>query len=61
MYSTPEVARILGLAPVYMRVLLHRHPHLAPKKVANTWVWTQADIDRVKDWRDRNKEDEPTK
>jgi NADH/NAD ratio-sensing transcriptional regulator Rex len=54
-YSSVEVAEMLGFAPSYIRVLLKRFPHLAPSKVGYTWVWTQSDIDRLKEWNAQRK------
>lgn len=54
-YSSAEVAKMLGLAPAYMRVLLRRHPHLEPRKVGNMRVWVQEDVDRIKEWYSQHK------
>ena len=57
-YSSVEVAKMLGLAPSYIRVVLRRHPQLVPSKVGNSWVWTQEDVDRIKEWHSRHKKAE---
>jgi hypothetical protein len=55
-YSSVDVAKILGLAPAYIRTLLRRHPHLEPRKVGNMWIWAQEDVDRIRKWHSAHKQ-----
>jgi hypothetical protein len=54
-YSSAEVANMLGLAPSYMRVILRRHPDLAPCKIGNSWVWKREDVDRIAEWHNQRR------
>lgn len=54
-HSSAEVAKMLGLAPAYIRTLLRRQPHLEPRKVGNMRIWTQEDVDRIKEWHSQHK------
>lgn len=57
MLSTAEVAQQLGVSTGHIRVILGRHPELAPKKVGRAWVWTRDDVQAVVNYIKRNKED----
>lgn len=54
-YSSADVARILGLAPAYIRTMLRRHPHLEPIKVGTMRIWAQEDVDRIREWHSAHK------
>lgn len=48
MLSTKEVSAYVGKSPAHIRMLLSRHPELAPKKVGRAWVWTEEEVERLK-------------
>lgn len=55
LYSTAEVAEMLGTSDAHIRMILSRHPELAPRKIGRAWVWTEKEIERL---RNRDKEED---
>lgn len=52
--TTAEVARRFGLNNRTLGAYLSKHPHLRPKRrVGTAFLWTDAEIERLAQWRMR--------
>lgn len=56
MLSTKQVAEQIGVSPAHVRVVLGRHPELAPKKIGRSWVWSKRDVEKLRRYIDRKNE-----
>jgi len=50
LYSTAEVAELLGTSDGHIRMVIRRHPELAPRKIGRAWVWTEENINALREY-----------
>ena len=59
LYNTKQAAAKLGTSHNYLRVIIQRHPELAPAKLSDAWAWTDEDISRVQQYFERTRTEQP--